>query len=161
MLRLITIKNIYNDYILEEKNKLEKYILLFIEKFKKVFFGGDFRIRTTILTHIGNFTSFMLFTNKEKELNEIIKFCFNEFHNGLKIVKENYIKKINISNNQNHESVFQKDLNNNNSGNLTTDSSKNILIEIIKRLPITEDYFLEIQKTFKENFEKILLIFYI
>ena len=159
MLRLITIKNIYNDYILEEKNKLEKYILLFIEKFKKVFFGGDFRIRTTILTHIGNFTSFMLFTNKEKELNEIIKFCFNEFHNGLKIVKENYIKKINISNNQNHESVFQKDLNNNNSGNLTTDSSKNILIEIIKRLPITEDYFLEIQKTFKENFEKILLIF--
>ena len=159
MLRLITIKNIYNDYILEEKNKLEKYILLFIEKFKKVFFGGDFRIRTTILTHIGNFTSFMLFTNKEKELNEIINFCFNEFHNGLKIVKENYIKKINISNNQNHESVFQKDLNNNNSGNLTTDSSKNILIEIIKRLPITEDYFLEIQKTFKENFEKILLIF--
>ena len=158
MLRLITIKNIYNDYILEEKNKLEKYILLFIEKFKKVFFGGDFRIRTTILTHIGNFTSFMLFTNKEKELNEIIKFCFNEFHNGLKIVKENYIKKINISNNQNHENIFQKDLNNS-SSNLTTDASKNILIEIIKRLPITEDYCLEIQKTFKENFEKILSIF--
>lgn len=131
-----------------ELPRIEKFANFFTKQIKLLLIYSDFRLRTCLINTIGDITSYMLFCQMEGNVIEIITLLFNE----LKLSAEAVYLEINKVMNQNskdkegkeNEEKDQKP--NSKAQHLSLDSNKNILLEIISRLPIDNDIFPQCQQ---------------
>ena len=149
--RIITIKVVYPDFN-EEFPVMKKYFEMFLKHFPFLMKYNDFRIRNGIINSIGNLTSYMLMNQMENELFSLIEICFNNLFLCVKTTSDNLKNKIN-SDFHKMEAPFKEsvDLISNNSGHYSLDFPKNILIEMINRLPLDEGQYEKIQKLLIEK----------
>ena len=154
--RIITIKAVYPDYT-EEFPVIKKYIDNFLKSFPFLIKYNDFRIRSGLLTSIGNLTSYMLMNKMEEELLNLLEICINDISICIKKTSENLKSKITTDFHK-MEAPFKESIDlmgnmNNTSGHFSLDFSKTILIEMINRLPLDENYFEKIQNFLIEKFK--------
>ena len=155
--RIITFNVIYPNNN-EEFPLIKNYFEVLINKFPELIQYNDFRIRTGLLTSIGNLTSYMLMNKMEKELISIINICTDEIFIVVKQTSEKLRTKIaqNVENGQNFINEVNTNINSNNSGHLTLDVSKTLFIEMINRLPLDENQFVNIQNLLIEKWKKFI-----
>lgn len=152
--RLITIPSILGDKKIELPN-MHKFLDEFIKNFPAFFIHNDFRLRGSIINNIGNYVSYMLVDNFEDELEKIISLCFDEITTSSDIIIENIIKTISeqaVSGIQMGTSTSNPA----NTKNVTLDTSKNIFLEILRRVPLDGDNFAKVQKSLIEKSETII-----
>ena len=154
MKRIITIKVVYPDFN-EEFPVMIKYIESFLKNFPFLIKYNDFRIRSGLLTSLGNLTSYMLMNKMEDELINLLNICINDISICIKKTSENLKTKIN-SDFQKMETPFKETVDlmgnmNNTTGHFSLDFSKTILIEMINRLPLDEGYFEKLQNLLIEK----------
>lgn len=130
--------------------KIETFVNDFTKLIPVLFTYNDFRLRTCLINTIGNITSYMLLYQMESNLQIILSLIFKE----LSICSNSVIEEFNRiliqqgkkEADTNKEEPHEKDINK--MKHLSLDSCKNILIEIINRLPIDSDIFPKIQSLF-------------
>ena len=154
MKRIITIKAVYPDFN-EEFPVMIKYIESFLKNFPFLIKYNDFRIRSGLLTSLGNLTSYMLMNKMEDQLINLLNICINDISICIKKTSENLKTKIN-SDFQKMETPFKETVDlmgnmNNTTGHFSLDFSKTILIEMINRLPLDEGYFEKLQNLLIEK----------
>ena len=146
--RLITVSSLTVEGI--SVPKIETFVNEFTKLIPVLFTYNDFRLRTCLINTIGNITSYMLLYQMESNLKIILSLVFKE----LTICSNSVIEEFNRilkhqgkkENDSNKEEPHEKDINK--IQHLSLDSCKNILIEIINRLPIDGDIFPQIQSLF-------------
>ena len=152
MKRLITFSTVFPE-INKQLPILNNLINEFTKLFPTLFICNDFRIRTCITNSIGTFTSYMLYSKLEDNLNNIIETCYKEIIIGTQESIENFKNKFT---GENQVQIPKIDDNASKPQHLTLDTSKNILIEIIKRMPIEKGKFDKCQNTLIEYSKKLL-----
>ena len=152
MKRLITFSTVFPE-INKQIPILNNLINEFTKLFPTLFICNDFRIRTCITNSIGTFTSYMLYSKLEDNLNNIIETCYKEIIIGTQESIENFKNKFT---GENQVQIPKIDDNASKPQHLTLDTSKNILIEIIKRMPIEKGKFDKCQNTLIEYSKKLL-----
>ena len=152
MKRLITFSTVFPE-INKQLPILNNLINEFTKLFPTLFICNDFRIRTCITNSIGTFTSYMLYSKLEDNLNNIIETCYKEIIIGTQESIENFKNKFT---GENQVQIPKIDDNASKPQHLTLDTSKNILIEIIKRMPIEKGNFEKCQNTLIEYSKKLL-----
>ena len=107
---------------------IDQYITSFTSTFTQLTPFKDFRLRNAIINNIGNIISYCLLYQKETHITDVITTCYTQLQQSLNSIITEHTK----------PKTTQPPTSQIETSHFSLETTKNILIEIASRLPITD-----------------------